>query len=83
MPALLVTAVTLILVGAIVVSLERHRHLTPITAALTGLATLAVVGGAILVTFSAASPALAGEFAPRGVDDNSLERVDALQLPTL
>ncbi len=83
MPALLVTAVTLILVGAIVVSLERHRRLTPVTAALTGLSTLAIVGGAILVTFSATAPALASAVAPRGVGENSLERVDALELPTL
>ncbi len=83
MPALLVTAVTLILVGAIVVSLERHRRLTPVTAILTGLSTLAIVGGAILVTFSATAPALASDFAPRGVGESSLERVDALQLPTL
>ena len=83
MPALLVTAVTLILVGAIVVSLERHRRLTPVTATVTGLATLAIVGGAILVTFSATTPALASDIAPRGVGDNSLERVDEVQLPTL
>ncbi|WP_179872143.1 hypothetical protein [Microcella indica] len=75
MPALLVTA--------IVVSLERHRRLTPVTAILTGLSTLAIVGGAILVTFSATAPALASDFAPRGVGESSLERVDALQLPTL
>jgi hypothetical protein len=83
MIALLTTAVTLIVVGAIVFSLERHRRLTPVAALLTGLATLAIVSGAILVTFSGNTPALADQVVPRGVSDNTVpERVTDFQLPT-
>ena len=56
MIALAVTAATLMLVGALVVSLERHRRLTPLTALVTGLATLAIVLGAITTTIVAADP---------------------------
>lgn len=83
MIALLITAATLMLVGAIVVSLERHRKLTPVTALLTGLGTLAVVLGAITVSVATMTPATA-DGVPRGVTINQLpERVSDVQLPTL
>lgn len=83
MIALLVTAATLTLVGAIVISLERHRKLTPITAVVTGLGTLAIVLGAITVTFAVEQPALA-DIPPRGFIDNlQPDRVVDVDLPTL
>jgi predicted membrane protein len=81
--ALLITAATLMLVGAIVVSLERHRRLTPVTALLTGLGTLAIVFGAITATVASIAPATA-DVVPRGVTINQLpERVTNVDLPTL
>lgn len=81
--ALMITAATLMLVGAIVVSLERHRRLTPITALLTGLGTLAIVLGSITATVAAIDPATA-DVVPRGVTVNQLpERVTDFDLPTL
>ena len=71
------------LIGAAVASSERHRRLTPASATLTGLSTLAIVGGTILLAFSTTAPALASDTAQRGVGESSLERVEALQLPTL
>jgi membrane-bound ClpP family serine protease len=83
MIALVITAVTLMLVGAIVISLERHRRLTPVTAIITGLGTLAVVVGAITATTASILPAEA-EVVPRGVTTNQLpERVTDFDLPTL
>lgn len=83
MIALVITAVTLMLVGAIVISLERHRRLTPVTAVITGLGALAVVIGAITATTVSIIPATA-DVVPRGVTTNQLpERVTDLELPTL
>ena len=83
MIALVITAVTLTLVGAVVISLERHRRLTLITALITGLGALAVVIGAITATTVSILPAEA-EVVPRGVTTNQLpERVADVDLPTL
>ncbi|MBB5617068.1 hypothetical protein [Microcella frigidaquae] len=83
MIALIITAATLLLVGAIVVSLERHRRLTPVTAFITGLGTLSIVLGAITATVAASAPATA-DVLPRGVTTNQLpERVTDFDLPTL
>ncbi len=83
MVAFAITVAALMLVGAITMSLERHRRLTPITAIMTGFGTLAVVLGAIAVTVSTASPATA-EVVPRGVTINQLpERVIDFELPTI
>lgn len=83
MLALVITAATLMLVGAIVVSLERHRRLTPVTAIVTGLGTLAIVLGAITATVATIDPATA-DVVPRGVTINQLpERVTDVELPTL
>lgn len=83
MLAFVITAATLMLVGAIVISLERHRRLTPLTALVTGLGTLAVVVGAITATVATIDPATA-EVVPRGVTINQLpERVTDVELPTL
>lgn len=83
MIALVITAATLMLVGAITISLERHRRLTPLTAIVTGLGTLAVVLGAITATVATIDPATA-EVVPRGVSINQLpERVTDFELPTL
>jgi hypothetical protein len=65
------------------ISLERHRRLTPLTAIVTGLGTLAVVLGAITATVATIEPATA-EVVPRGVSINQLpERVTDFELPTL
>lgn len=83
MIALVITAATLMLVGAIMISLERHRRLTPLTAIVTGLGTLAVVLGAITATVATIDPATA-EVVPRGISINQLpERVTDVELPTL
>lgn len=83
MIALVITAATLMLVGAIMISLERHRRLTPLTAVVTGLGTLAVVLGAITATVATIDPATA-DVVPRGVSINQLpERVTDVELPTL
>lgn len=83
MVALAITAATLMLVGAIVISLERHRRLTPVTAIVTGLGTLAIVLGSITATVATVDPATA-EVVPRGVTINQLpERVTNVELPTL
>lgn len=83
MIALFVTGVTLVLVGAMVVSLERHRRLTPVTAIITGLGTLAVVLGAITTTIVSSLPATA-DGVQRGVIGTPLvERVVEFDLPTL
>ncbi|WP_439564363.1 hypothetical protein [Microcella sp.] len=83
MLALVITAATLMLVGAIVVSLERHSRLTPVTAIVTGLGTLAIVLGAITATVATIDPATA-DVVPRGVTINQLpERVTDVELPTL
>ena len=71
------------LVGAIVISLERHRRLTPLTAIVTGLGTLAVVLGAITATAATINPVTAN-VVPRGVTINQMpERVTDVDLPTL
>ncbi|MFN4002003.1 hypothetical protein [Microcella sp.] len=83
MIALVITAATLMLVGAIVISLERHRRLTPLTAIITGLGTLAIVLGTITATVATIDPATA-EVVPRGITINQLpERVTDVELPTL
>lgn len=81
MIALVVTAATLLLVGAVVVSLERHRRLTPITALITGLATLAIVLGAITTTIVAADPAFATGPTRGLVNQPLIERVVDFELP--
>ncbi len=83
MIAFAITGATLLLVGAIVISLERHRRLTPVTAIITGLGTLAVVLGAITTTIVTTLPATAGG-TQRGVVETPLvERVVDVTLPTL
>lgn len=83
MIALAITTATLLLVGAIMISLERHRRLTPITAIVTGVGTLAIVLGAITAAAATIDPATA-DVVPRGVTINQLpERVIDFELPTL
>lgn len=83
MIALAITAATLMLVGAIVISLERHRKLTPATAIITGLGTLAVVLGAITSTVAASMPATAAGLTRGVVDAPLIERVADVDLPLL
>lgn len=83
MIAFIVTGATLLLVGAIVVSMERHRKLTPVTAIITGLGTLAIVFGTVTATIASSLPAKAGGVT-RGVTDVPLvERITDVELPTL
>lgn len=83
MIAFVITGATLLLVGAIVISLERHRKLTPLTALVTGLGTLAIVLGAVTVTIVTTDPASAGDFMRGFVDVPLVERVTDVDLPTL
>ena len=83
MIALAVTGATLLLVGAIVISLERHRRLTPMTALVTGLGTLAIVFGAITTTIVTTLPATAGGVQRGVVSVPLVERVADVGLPTL
>lgn len=83
MIAFIITGVTLLMVGAIVISLERHRKLTPLTALLTGLGTLTIVLGAVTTTIVAADPAGAGEVMRGLVHLPLVERVTDVELPTL
>jgi hypothetical protein len=83
MIAFVITGATLLLVGAIVISLERHRKLTPLTALLTGLGTLAIVLGSVTVTIVSTDPASAGDLMRGLVDLPLVERVTDVDLPTL
>lgn len=83
MIALAITGATLLLVGAIVISLERHRRLTPATAIITGLGALAVVVGAITTTLVTTLPATAGGVQRAVVDAPLVDRVVDVNLPTL
>lgn len=83
MIALAITGATLLLVGAIVISLERHRKLTPVTAIITGLGTLAIVFGAITTTIVTSLPATAGGTQRAVVNAPLVERVVDVTLPTL
>jgi predicted membrane protein len=83
MIALAVTGATLLLVGAIVISLERHRRLTPITALITGLGTVAIVFGSIMATIVTTVPATAGDLQRGLVGVPLVERVVDVTLPTL
>jgi len=83
MIAFIITGATLLMVGALIISLERHRKLTPLTAFFTGVGALAVVLGAVTTTVAAADPAKAGEVMRGGVDLPLVERVTDLDLPTL
>jgi predicted membrane protein len=83
MIAFVITGATLLLVGAMIISLERHRKLTPLTALLTGLGTLAVVLGAVTTTIAATEPAKAGDVMRGVVDLPLVERVTDVELPTL
>lgn len=83
MIALAITGATLLLVGSIVISLERHRRLTPMTALITGLGTLAVVFGAITTTLVTSLPATAGGVQRAVIDAPLVERVVDVTLPTL
>lgn len=83
MIALAVTGATLLLVGAIVISLERHRRLTPVTAMITGLGTLAIVFGAIVSTIATTLPATAGGVQRGMIESPLVERVVDFDLPTL
>ncbi len=83
MIAFAITGATLLLVGGIVISLERHRRLTPMTAFLTGLGALAIVFGAITTTIASALPAVAGGVQRGVVETPLVERVVDVDLPTL
>ncbi len=83
MIALIITGATLLLVGAMIISLERHRKLTPVTALLTGLGTLAIVAGTVTTTIATTEPAKAGDVMRGVVDIPLVERVTDFDLPTL
>lgn len=82
MIAFVITGATLLVVGAMVISLERHRRLTPLTAIITGLGTLTVVLGAITTTVAATTPAKAAPVIRGVIYAPLVERVVDFELPT-
>ncbi len=80
--SLIGTAAALVVIGAIVITLERHQKLTVVTGAIMAVSAAIVVGSAIgsvafLQPASATTPM-------KSVSENTLpERVVDFQLPTI
>jgi hypothetical protein len=72
----------MLLVGAMIISLERHRKLSPLTAILTGVGTLAIVLGAITTTLAVSDPVKATGVTRGVVNLPLVERVADVDLPT-
>lgn len=80
---LIATAVALMIVGAIVFTLERHQKLTVVTGAVMAASAIVIVVGSALAAVGAMQPATA-EISPKGLSENQLpERIVDFQLPTL
>jgi hypothetical protein len=78
------TAAALMLVGAIVITLERHQRLTVVTGAIVAVSAAAIVAGSALGAVAILQPASATTPAPKFNSENSLpERIVDVQLPTL
>jgi hypothetical protein len=78
------TAAALMLVGAIVITLERHQRLTVVTGAIVAVSAAAIVAGSALGAVAILQPASATTPAPKVNSENSLpERIVDVQLPTL
>ncbi len=80
---LIATALALMVVGAIVFTLERHQKLTVVTGAIMAASAVIIVVGSGLAAVGVMQPASA-EITPKGLSENQLpERVTDFQLPTL
>ncbi|MFN3707103.1 hypothetical protein [Microcella sp.] len=78
------TAAALVIVGAIVITLERHQKLTVVTGAIMAASAAAIVIGSALGAVATLQPASATNPAPKSVSENNLpERIVDFQLPTL
>ena len=79
------TAAALVVIGAIVITLERHQKLTVITGAIMAVSAAAIViGSALLGAVAVLQPASATIPAPKSVSENNLpERIVDFQLPTI
>ena len=71
-------------IGAIVITLERHQKLTVITGAIVAVSAAAIVVGSALGAVAVLQPASATIPAPKFVSENNLpERIVDFQLPTI
>lgn len=78
------TAAALVVIGAIVITLERHQKLTVITGAIMAVSAAAIVIGSALGAVAILQPASATIPAPKFVSENNLpERIVDFQLPTI
>lgn len=78
------TAAALVVIGAIVITLERHQKLTVITGAIMAVSAAAIVIGSALGAVAVLQPASATIPAPKSVSENNLpERIVDFQLPTI
>lgn len=78
------TAAALVIVGAIVITLERHQKLTVVTGAIMAVSAAAIVIGSALGAVAVLQPASATTPAPKTVSENNLpERIVDFQLPTI
>jgi len=78
------TAAALVMVGAIVITLERHQKLTVVTGSIMALSAAAIVVGSALGAVATLQPASATVPAPKSFSENSLpERIVDFQLPTI
>lgn len=78
------TAAALVVIGAIVITLERHQKLTVITGTIMAISAAAIVIGSALGAVAILQPASATIPAPKSVSENNLpERIIDFQLPTI
>lgn len=81
--SLLGTAAALVIIGAIVITLERHQKLTVVTGAIMAVSAAAIVVGSAIGSVALLQPASANT-PMKSVSENSLpERIVDVQLPTL
>lgn len=81
--SLIGTAAALVIIGAIVITLERHQKLTVVTGAIMAVSAAAIVVGSAIGSVALLQPASANT-PMKSVSENSLpERIVDVQLPTL
>lgn len=81
--SLIGTAAALVVIGAIVITLERHQKLTVVTGAIMAVSAAAIVVGSAIGSVAILQPASATT-PMKSVSENTLpERVVDFQLPTI
>lgn len=81
--SLIGTAAALVVIGAIVITLERHQKLTVVTGAIMAVSAAAIVVGSAFGSLAFLQPASATT-PMKSVSENTLpERVVDFQLPTI